>query len=50
MKWDVLILIGVLILVLVIFLAVQNRRDKKELENSIEDDFSNPKHEHPNLE
>jgi large-conductance mechanosensitive channel len=50
MKWDVLILIGVLILALVIFLVIQNIQDKKDLENTIEDDFSNPKHEHTNIE
>jgi low affinity Fe/Cu permease len=50
MKWDVLILIGVLILALVIFLVVQNRQDEKDLEKQLDDDFSNPKHEHPNIE
>ncbi|MEI8073689.1 MAG: hypothetical protein WCH78_02990 [Bacteroidota bacterium] len=50
MKWGVLILIGVLILVLIIFLVVQNRQDKKALEKTIEDDYVNPKHEHIDTE
>ncbi len=46
MKWEVLIFIGVLIIELIVSLVLQNMRDKKDLEKTIEDDFSDPRHEH----
>jgi len=46
MKWEVLIFIGVLIIGLIVSLVLQNIRDKKDLEKTIGDDFSDPRHEH----
>jgi low affinity Fe/Cu permease len=46
MKWDVLILIGVLIITLIISLVIRNQKDKKDFEDKIKDDYTKPKHEH----
>ncbi len=46
MKWDVMILIGVLIIALIIYLVIQNQKDKKNLEEKIMDDYVKPKQEH----
>jgi low affinity Fe/Cu permease len=46
MKWDVLILIGVLIIALIGYLVILNQRDKKDLEQKLNDDYIKPKHEH----
>jgi uncharacterized integral membrane protein len=46
MKWDVLILIGVLILALVIFLIIQNKQDKEIYQKQLEDDLPTPNKEH----
>jgi low affinity Fe/Cu permease len=50
MKWDVLIFIGVLIIALIVSLIIQNKKDKKDLENQINDDFFSPKHDHTKIE
>ena len=50
MKWDVLIFIGVLIIVLLVYLFVQNQKDKIALEENLNDDYPKPKHEHIDTE
>jgi LPXTG-motif cell wall-anchored protein len=42
-NWPVLIIVGALLLALVIFLIVRNRKDEKSLEHKLNEDYPKPK-------
>lgn len=42
-NWPVLIIVGVVLVALVIFLIVRNRKDEKVLEHELNEDYPKPK-------
>jgi preprotein translocase subunit YajC len=50
MNIPVLILIGILLVALVIFLIVRNQKDKKQLEEKLNNDFHKSKDEEGDIE
>jgi LPXTG-motif cell wall-anchored protein len=42
-NWPVLIIVGALLLALVIFLIVRNKKDKRNLEHQLNEDYPKPK-------
>jgi len=50
MNIPVLILVGILILTLIIFLVLKNQKDKKQLEEKLNNDFHKSKDEEGDIE
>lgn len=42
-NWTVIIIVGVVLIALVIFLIARNRKDEKELEHTLNEDYPKPK-------
>jgi uncharacterized membrane protein len=40
MNWKIIIIVGILVLILVIFTIIRNQKDKKDLEKTLNNDFS----------
>ena len=45
MDWSILIPVGIILLALLIFLIVRNNKDRKNLENKLNQDYRKPKDE-----
>lgn len=45
MNWGLIIVVGVVVLALLIFINLRNRKDKKELTNTLNKDFRKTKDE-----
>ena len=39
MNWTTLIIVGILVVILVIFIIVRNQKDKKDLEETLNNDY-----------
>ncbi len=50
MNWTVMILVGMACVALIIFLIVKNKKDKKDLEEKIKNDYPKPKDETGDIE
>lgn len=50
MNWFVIIPFGVFIIVLILFLVKRNRKDAKEFEQQLNDDYRKPKDEEGDIE
>jgi len=42
MNWTVILIVGVVVVALIFFLVKRNLKDKKDLENKIEQDYRKP--------
>ncbi len=42
-NWTILIIVGLVILTLLVLLIVSNRKDRKNLENKLNNDYPKPK-------
>lgn len=50
MNWPVLIIFGLLVFSLIVFLVVRNQKDKKKLEEKLNNDFHRSKDEEGDAE
>ena len=50
MNWPVLILVGIAAIALIVFLALRNRKDEKEFEDQLKNDYRKPKDEEGDTE
>lgn len=50
MDWTALIIIGILVVALLVFLVVRNRKDEKELEDKLKNDYRKPRDNEGDIE
>lgn len=43
LNWTTLVIIGAVLVALVLFLVLKNRKDRKELENQLNKDYKTPR-------
>ncbi len=50
MDWTALIIIGILVVALLVFLVVRNRKDEKEFESKLKNDYRKPRDNEGDIE
>ncbi len=50
MNWIVIVIVGIFIIGLVVFIIIRNRKDKKELEQKIKNDYPKKRDEEGDIE